>query len=50
VKKVQAERDGNNDGSEDEAPPVIPADAVKLPPVIFVKDMLQPYREHIARF
>jgi hypothetical protein len=50
MKKVQAERDGNNAGSEDKAPPVIPADVGKLRPAIFVEDVLQPYREHIGRF
>jgi hypothetical protein len=50
MKNVQAERDGNNAGSEDEAPPVMSADVVKLRPAIFGKDVLQPYRKHIARF
>jgi hypothetical protein len=50
MKKVQAERDGNNVASEDEAPPVMPADIVKLRPAIFVNDVLQPYRAHLARF
>jgi hypothetical protein len=50
MKKVQAERDGNNAASEDEAPPVMPADIVKLRPAIFVNDELQPYRAYLARF
>jgi hypothetical protein len=42
-REVQAERDGNNAGSEDEAPPVLPADVVKPRPAIIVKDVLQLY-------
>jgi hypothetical protein len=50
MKKLQAERDGINAASEDEAPPEMPADIVKLRPTIFFNDVLQPYREHLARF
>jgi hypothetical protein len=50
MKKVPAERDGKNAGSEGEGPPDLPDDVVKLWPAIFVNDVLQPYREHIARF
>jgi hypothetical protein len=42
--KLQAERDGNNAAYEDEAPPVMPAEIVKLRPTIVENDLLQSYR------
>jgi hypothetical protein len=42
MKEVQAERDGNNAASKNEAPPVMPAEIVKIRPAIFFNDVLQP--------
>jgi hypothetical protein len=46
---VQAERDGNNNPLDTEAPPVMPADVCKLPTRTFVKDVLDRFRGHIKK-
>ncbi|KAH9245472.1 hypothetical protein BASA81_017039 [Batrachochytrium salamandrivorans] len=47
--QIQAERDSNNNARELEAPPVMPADLVKLRPALFIKNILDPYRNHVAK-
>ncbi|KAH9246153.1 hypothetical protein BASA83_008071 [Batrachochytrium salamandrivorans] len=47
--QIQAERDSNNNARELEASPVIPADLVKLCPALFIKDILDPYHNHVAK-
>jgi hypothetical protein len=49
VSQVQAERDSNNNTQELEAPPVMPADLVKIRPVAFIQDVLDPYRVHLSK-
>jgi hypothetical protein len=44
---VQADRDGNNNPLDTEAPPVMPAEVFKLPTRTFVKDVLDRFRGHI---
>jgi hypothetical protein len=46
---VQAERDGNSNPLDTEAPPVMPADVCKLPTWTFVKDVLDRFRGHIKK-
>jgi hypothetical protein len=47
---VLAERDGNNNPLDIEAPPVMPADICKLPTRTFVKDVLDRFRGHIKKY
>jgi hypothetical protein len=47
--QVQAERDSNNNARELEAPPVMPADLVKIRPATFIQDVLDPYRVHLSK-
>ena len=47
---VKAERDSANGALERDAPPVLPAQLVKLRHGAFVQDVLEPYRNHIAKF
>ncbi|KAH6601601.1 hypothetical protein BASA50_001459 [Batrachochytrium salamandrivorans] len=47
--QIQAERDSNNNARELEVPPVMPADLVKLHPALFIKDILNPYRNHVSK-
>jgi hypothetical protein len=49
VSHVQVERDSNNNARELEAPPVMPADLVKIRPVAFIQDMLDPYCAHLSK-
>jgi len=49
VSQVQAERDSNNNAWELEAPHVMPADFVKICPVAFIQDVLDPYRAHLLK-
>ena len=44
-----AERDANNVPCAQDAPPVLPAQLVKLSPRMFVKDILAPHREQLAK-
>ncbi|CAM6031650.1 unnamed protein product [Sphagnum compactum] len=47
---VKAERDGNNNASELDAPPVVPHELVKLAPRHFISDVLNIYRPRLDRF
>jgi hypothetical protein len=47
---VKAERNDSNVALDGEAPPVLPAQLVKLRPGAFVQDVLEPFRIHIAKF
>jgi len=49
VSQVQVERDSNNNARELEAPPVMPADLVKIRPAAFIQDVLDPYRAHLSK-
>ncbi len=49
VSQVQAECDSNNNARELEAPPVMPADLVKIRPTAFIQDVLDPYRAHFSK-
>jgi len=49
VSHVQAECDSNNNARELEAPPVMPADLVKIRPVAFIQDVLDPYHAHFLK-
>jgi hypothetical protein len=49
VSQVQVERDSNNNARELEAPPVMPADLVKIRPAAFIQDVLDPYRVHLSK-
>jgi len=47
--QIQAERDSNNNVRELEAPPVMPADLVKMRPGVFISEVVDQYREHLAK-
>ena len=47
---VKAERDSANGTIDRDAPPVLPAQLVKLRHGTFVQDVLNPYRNHIENF
>jgi hypothetical protein len=47
---VKAEWDGNNRASNKDASPVLPADLVKLRHGVFLKDVLDPFRQHVSSF
>ncbi|KAH6569497.1 hypothetical protein BASA62_004868 [Batrachochytrium salamandrivorans] len=47
--QIQAERDLATTLRELEIPPVMPADLVKLCPALFIKNILDPYRNHVAK-
>jgi hypothetical protein len=47
---VQAERDADNLPDEKLAPPVMPAEIVKMRTGVFIREVLDPYRVHIAQF
>lgn len=47
---VQGERDSRNQAAASLAPAVMPAELVKMTPRIFVAEMLDPRRAHIAKF
>jgi hypothetical protein len=49
VSQVQAECDSNNNARELEAPPIMPADRIKIHPASFIQDMLDPYRAHLSK-
>ena len=49
LQSVRAERDASNLPLAQDAPPVLPAQLVKLSPRMFVKDILTPHREQLAR-
>ncbi len=47
---VKAERDGDNRVLDKDAPPVLPAQLVKLRHGVFLKDVLDPFRQHVSSF
>ncbi|CAK9876325.1 unnamed protein product [Sphagnum jensenii] len=47
--QIQAERDSNNNARELEAPPVMPADLIKMRPGVFISEVVDQYREHLAK-
>lgn len=47
--QIQAERDSRNNARELEAPPVMPAQLVKMRPAMFIKEVLDPYRSHLEK-
>uniref|UniRef100_M4BXI0 Uncharacterized protein n=1 Tax=Hyaloperonospora arabidopsidis (strain Emoy2) TaxID=559515 RepID=M4BXI0_HYAAE len=49
LQSVRAERDAKNLPRAQNAPPVLPAQLVKLSPRRFVKDVLSPHREQLAK-
>jgi len=49
ISQVQAECDSNNNAWELEAPPIMPADLVKIRPAAFIQDVLDPYRAHLSK-
>ncbi len=48
LQSVKAERDGNNRALDKDALPVLPAQQVKLRHGVFLKDVLDPFRQHIS--
>jgi hypothetical protein len=48
--RVKAERDGNNNSSELDAPPVVPHEFVKVALQHFISDVLNIYRPRLDRF
>jgi hypothetical protein len=49
VLQVQVERDSNNNAQKLEAPPIMPADLVKIRPAAFIQDVFDPYRVHLSK-
>jgi hypothetical protein len=47
---VRAERDQDNNPLEEDAPPVLPAQLVKLRPGEFIEQVLEPHRDHLSKF
>jgi hypothetical protein len=47
--QIQAERDSRNNARELGAPPVMPAQLVKMRPAMFIKEVLDPYRSHLEK-
>ncbi len=50
LQSVKVEQDGDNRALEKDTPPVLPAQLVKLRHGIFLKDMLDPFRQHVSSF
>jgi hypothetical protein len=48
LQSVKAERDNDNRASERNVPPVLPAQMVKLRHGVFLKEVLDPFRQHIS--
>jgi len=48
LQSVKAERDSDNRASERNVPPVLPAQLVKLRHGAFLKEVLDPFRQHIS--
>lgn len=48
--RVKAEHDGDDNNLDQDVPPVLPAQLVKLRHNAFIRDVLNPYRDHIAKF
>jgi hypothetical protein len=47
--QIQAERDSNNNARELVAPPVMPADLVKMRPGVFISKVVDQYRGHLTK-
>jgi len=47
--QIQAERDSNNNAKELEAPPVMPTDLVKMCHGVFISEVVDQYRGHLAK-
>jgi hypothetical protein len=47
--QIQAERDSNNNAKELEAPPVMPADLIKMRPSVFISEIVDQYREQLTK-
>jgi hypothetical protein len=47
---VMAKRDGDNHALDKDAPPVLPAQQVKLRHGVFLKDVLNLFRQHVSSF
>jgi hypothetical protein len=47
--QIQAERDSNNNARELEAPLVMPVDLVKVHPGVFISEVVDQYRGHLAK-
>jgi hypothetical protein len=47
--KVQSERNDSSNASALEAPPVMPAELIKLGTCAFISEFFAPYREHAMR-
>ena len=48
--KVQVERDHNNVAGTIEAPPIMPAELVKMRTGAFINGVLDPFRQHLEKF
>jgi hypothetical protein len=48
--RVKAEHDGDNNSLDQDVPPILPAQLAKLQHNAFIQDILNPYRDHIAKF
>jgi hypothetical protein len=46
---IQAERNSCNEPANKEAPPIMPSDLVRVQPVVFFRDVLQPRNVHLIR-
>jgi hypothetical protein len=47
---IRTERDENNEPLEQDAPPVMPNQIVKLRHGDFIEQVLDPYRDHLSKF
>lgn len=47
--QIKAERGSNNHVKELEAPPVMPADLVKMRPALFISEVVDQYRAHLGK-
>jgi hypothetical protein len=50
LNQVRAERDSNNDAREEDSPPVFPLELAALRPRDFISCVLDPRRDHLAKF
>lgn len=46
---IQVERNSRNKPTDKEAPPVMPSNLVRVQPVTFVRDILQPHNAHLIK-
>jgi hypothetical protein len=47
--QIQVEHDSNNNARELEAPPMMPADLVKMRPSVFISEVVDQYHGHLAK-